>query len=95
MGKVRRQGEIAEGGYAVAVGRLRGGLAYATVVGCAGFGALTSSSIATASLIGKVAVPEMRARGYSPALSTGVVAAGGTLGALGEGTGGGSPARGR
>jgi tripartite ATP-independent transporter DctM subunit len=63
-------------------GRLRGGLAYATVVGCAGFGALTSSSIATASLIGKVAVPEMRARGYSPALSTGVVAAGGTLGAL-------------
>jgi tripartite ATP-independent transporter DctM subunit len=64
------------------LGRLRGGLAYATVVGCAGFGALTSSSIATASLIGKVAVPEMRARGYSPALATGVVAAGGTLGAL-------------
>ncbi len=64
------------------LGRLRGGLGYATVVGCAGFGALTSSSIATASLIGKVAVPEMRARGYSPALSTGVVAAGGTLGAL-------------
>ncbi len=64
------------------LGRLRGGLAYATVVGCAGFGALTSSSIATASLIGKVAVPEMRERGYSPALSTGVCAAGGTLGAL-------------
>src|SRR6185437_14721581 len=64
------------------LGRLRGGLAYATIVGCAGFGALTSSSIATASLIGKVAVPEMRARGYSPALSTGVAAAGGTLGAL-------------
>jgi C4-dicarboxylate transporter, DctM subunit len=64
------------------LGRLRGGLAYATVVGCAGFGALTSSSIATASLIGKVAVPEMRSRGYSPAFATGVVAAGGTLGAL-------------
>jgi tripartite ATP-independent transporter DctM subunit len=64
------------------LGRLRGGLAYATILGCAGFGALTSSSIATASLIGKVAVPEMRARGYTPALSTGVVAAGGTLGAL-------------
>lgn len=63
-------------------GRLRGGLGYATIMGCAGFGALTSSSIATATLIGKVAVPEMRARGYSPALSTGVVAAGGTLGAL-------------
>ncbi len=64
------------------LGRMRGGLAYATVVGCAGFGALTSSSIATASLIGKVAVPEMRERGYSPALATGVCAAGGTLGAL-------------
>jgi len=64
------------------MGRLRGGLAYATILGCAGFGALTSSSIATASLIGKVAVPEMRDRGYSPALATGVVAAGGTLGAL-------------
>jgi tripartite ATP-independent transporter DctM subunit len=64
------------------LGRLRGGLAYATIVGCAGFGALTSSSIATASLIGKVAVPEMRSRGYSPAFATGVVAAGGTLGAL-------------
>ena len=64
------------------LGRLRGGLAYATVLGCAGFGALTSSSIATASLIGKVAVPEMRERGYSPALATGVCAAGGTLGAL-------------
>jgi TRAP-type mannitol/chloroaromatic compound transport system permease large subunit len=64
------------------LGRLRGGLAYATIMGCAGFGALTSSSIATASLIGKVAVPEMRGRGYSPALATGVVAAGGTLGAL-------------
>jgi tripartite ATP-independent transporter DctM subunit len=64
------------------LGRLRGGLTYATVLGCAGFGMLTSSSIATASLIGKVAVPEMRARGYSPAISTGVVAAGGALGAL-------------
>ncbi len=64
------------------LGRLRGGLTYATVMGCAGFGALTSSSIATASLIGRVAVPEMRARGYSPALATGVAAAGGALGAL-------------
>jgi tripartite ATP-independent transporter DctM subunit len=64
------------------LGRFRGGLALATVAGCAGFGALTSSSIATASLIGKVALPEMRSRGYSPALSTGCCAAGGTLGAL-------------
>jgi tripartite ATP-independent transporter DctM subunit len=66
----------------VVLGRFRGGLALATIGGCAGFGALTSSSIATAALIGKVAIPEMRARGYSPALSTGVCAAGGTLGPL-------------
>jgi len=66
----------------VVLGRFRGGLALATIGGCAGFGALTSSSIATAALIGKVAIPEMRRRGYSPALSTGVCAAGGTLGPL-------------
>src|SRR6185503_17645140 len=49
---------------------------------CAGFGALTGSSLATAATIGRVAIPEMRARGYSPALATGVCAAGGTLGPL-------------
>jgi tripartite ATP-independent transporter DctM subunit len=66
----------------VVLGRFRGGLALATIGGCAGFGALTSSSIATAALIGKVAIPEMRRRGYSPALATGCCAAGGTLGPL-------------
>jgi len=66
----------------VVLGRFRGGLALATIGGCAGFGALTSSSIATAALIGKVAIPEMRRRGYSPALSTGCCAAGGCLGPL-------------
>jgi len=66
----------------VAFGRLRGGLALTTIAGCAGFGALTGHSISTTVTIGTVAIPEMRARGYSPALSTGVVAAGGTLGAL-------------
>ena len=66
----------------VCLGKFRGGLALATIGGCAGFGALTSSSIATAALIGKVAIPELRARGYSPALSTGCCAAGGTLGPL-------------
>ena len=62
--------------------RLRGGLALATIGGCAGFGALTGSSLATVATIGRVALPEMRARGYSAELSTGCVAAGGTLGAL-------------
>jgi C4-dicarboxylate transporter, DctM subunit len=62
--------------------RRRGGLALATIGGCAGFGALTGSSLATVATIGRVALPEMAARGYSKALATGCVAAGGTLGAL-------------
>ena len=65
-----------------AFGRFRGGLALATIGSCAGFGALTGSSLATAATIGRVAIPEMRERGYSPALATGVCAAGGTLGPL-------------
>jgi C4-dicarboxylate transporter, DctM subunit len=64
------------------LGHLRGGLALATIGSCAGFGALTGSSLATAATIGRVAIPEMRARGYSPALATGTCAAGGTLGPL-------------
>jgi C4-dicarboxylate transporter, DctM subunit len=66
----------------VLFGRWRGGLAYATIGSCAGFGALTGSSLATAATIGRVAIPEMEQRGYSPALATGVCAAGGTLGPL-------------
>lgn len=66
----------------VVFGRYRGGLALATIGSCAGFGALTGSSLATAATIGRVAIPEMRERGYSPALATGVCAAGGTLGPL-------------
>ncbi len=62
--------------------RFRGGLAMAAIGGCAGFGAVTGSTVATAATIGRVALPEMRARGYSPALATGCVAAGGTLGNL-------------
>ncbi len=60
----------------------RGGLALATIAGCGGFGALTGSSLATVATIGRVALPEMGARGYSVSLATGCVAAGGTLGAL-------------
>ena len=62
--------------------RFRGGLALATIGGCGGFGALTGSSLATVATIGRVALPEMTARGYAPALAAGCVAAGGTLGAL-------------
>ncbi|HVP80602.1 MAG TPA: TRAP transporter large permease subunit [Thermodesulfobacteriota bacterium] len=63
-------------------GFLRGGLALATIGGCAGFGALTGSSVATVATIGSAALPEMKRRGYSMELSTGTIAAGGTLGQL-------------
>ncbi len=61
---------------------LRGGLALATIGGCGGFGALTGSSLATVATIGRVALPEMTARGYASTLTSGCIAAGGTLGAL-------------
>ena len=64
------------------LGRVRGGLAYATVAGCAGFGAVSGSSIATAATFGRIALPQMKARGYAPSFASGTVAAGGTLGAL-------------
>ena len=63
-------------------GRVPGGLAMATVGGCAGFGAVCSSSIATAVTMGLVAMPEMKRRNYHPALMTGTIAAGGTIGSL-------------
>ncbi|WP_339109883.1 TRAP transporter large permease [Thioclava sp. GXIMD4216] len=64
------------------VGRFRGGLASASVLGCAVFSAVSGSSVATAVTIGKVALPEMKRLGYGDALSTGSIAAGGTLGFL-------------
>lgn len=67
--------------YAV-IGSVRGGLASATVIGCGGFAALSGSSVASALTMGKVALTEMDRYDYDPRLSTGVVAAGGTLGIL-------------
>jgi C4-dicarboxylate transporter, DctM subunit len=64
------------------IGHRRGGLAHATVMACAGFGAICGSSIATAATMGKVAYPSMRNLGYSDELSMGVIAAGGTLGIM-------------
>jgi C4-dicarboxylate transporter DctM subunit len=64
------------------VGHLKGGLAMATVIACAGFGAICGSSIATAATMTRVAYPSMRDRGYSDELSAGAIAAGGTLGIL-------------
>ena len=62
--------------------KLPGGLAMASVVGCGGFSAITGSSVACASAMGRITVPEMLRAGYAPALATGSVAAGGTLGSL-------------
>ncbi len=64
------------------VGHRRGGLALATIGGCAGFGAVCGSSLATAATMGRVALPEMLRHNYSPSLATGSIAAGGTLGML-------------
>jgi C4-dicarboxylate transporter, DctM subunit len=64
------------------VGHLRGGLAMATILACAGFGAICGSSIATAATMAKVAYPSMKRFGYSDALATGAIASGGTLGIM-------------
>jgi tripartite ATP-independent transporter DctM subunit len=64
------------------VGHRKGGVAIATVGACAGFGAICGSSLATAATMGQVALPELKRYGYSGALSTGTLAAGGTLGIL-------------
>ncbi|MEX0624130.1 TRAP transporter large permease [Saccharospirillum sp.] len=73
--------KLYDAAYAV-IGSIRGGLASATVVGCAGFSALCGSSVASALTMGRVSIGEMERFNYSPKLSTGAVAAGGTLGIL-------------
>src|SRR6478752_7421971 len=64
------------------VGHLRGGLGFATVAACGGFAAISGSSVATAATFSTVAYPEMRRFGYPQSFATGVIAAGGTLGAM-------------
>ena len=64
------------------MGHLKGGLATATILACAGFAALSGSSVASAVTMGKVCLPEMRRYNYDARLATGVIAAGGTLGIL-------------
>ncbi len=63
-------------------GHLRGGLAISTISACAGFAAINGSSVATAATMTHVALPELRKAGYHTGLSTGVIAAGGTLGIM-------------
>ena len=64
------------------LGRQRGGLAMATVGACAGFAAVSASSVATAATMGLVALPEMKKHKYDVSLATGAIAAGGTIGIL-------------
>jgi C4-dicarboxylate transporter, DctM subunit len=64
------------------VGHLRGGLGIATIAACAGFAAISGSSVATAATFATVAYPEMRRYNYPQSFATGVIAAGGTLGAM-------------
>jgi C4-dicarboxylate transporter DctM subunit len=63
-------------------GHFRGGLAMATIMACSGFAAICGSSLATGATMGMVAIPEMDKYNYDPRLSTGCIAAGGTLGIL-------------
>ena len=64
------------------VGHFKGGLGIATIAACAGFAAISGSSVATAATFATVAYPEMRRYNYPQSFATGVIAAGGTLGAM-------------
>jgi tripartite ATP-independent transporter DctM subunit len=64
------------------LGHRKGGLGMATIAACAGFAAISGSSVATAATFSAVAYPEMRRFNYPQSFSTGVIAAGGTLGAI-------------
>jgi C4-dicarboxylate transporter, DctM subunit len=66
----------------VFLGHLRGGLGFATIAACAGFAAISGSSVATAASFSTIAYPEMRRHGYPQSFATGTIAAGGALGAM-------------
>lgn len=85
MGELASVSGLSQGIYTLAdrwLRRLPGGLAIATIGGCAGFAAICGSSVATAATLGRVALPEMEKHGYDIHLATGSIAAGGTLGFL-------------
>ncbi len=73
--------DLYEAGYAW-MGRLRGGLGHATVLACAGFSAVCGSSVATSATMCRVVMPSMRRYKYDDGLTTGTLAAGGTLGIM-------------
>ena len=85
MGAFVSRSDIGKEAYTMArawVGQLRGGLAMATSVACGLFAACCGSSLASALAMGKIAYPEMKRHNYGDSLSTGIIAAGGTLGIM-------------
>jgi C4-dicarboxylate transporter, DctM subunit len=85
MGELAARGGLATDLYTAAhavLGHRRGGLALATIGGCAAFGSVCGSGIATAATFGRIALPEMERHGYEPGFAAGTVAAGGTLGIM-------------
>lgn len=85
MGMLARQGRIADDAFALAARltrRIPGGLAIASIAACAGFAAVSGSSVATVASVGRISTQEMRRHGYDKRLAVGVVGAAGTLGVL-------------
>lgn len=85
MGQFAAMGGLSQALFKAAeawIGHRKGGVAIAAVGACAGFGAISGSSLATAATMGQVALPELRRAGYAGGISTATLAAGGTLGIL-------------
>jgi tripartite ATP-independent transporter DctM subunit len=85
MGALAEQSGLARDLFTAAravLGHRRGGLAMAVIGACTGFGAICGSSVATTATFGRAALPELQRYGYAGSLSTGTIAAGGTLGIL-------------
>ncbi len=85
MGNLAHAGGLSDELYRLAqawLGHKRGGLIFATIGACAGFGAICGSSVATAATMARIALPQMLERGYSKSLAAGAIASGGTLGMI-------------
>ncbi len=85
MGNLAHAGGLSDELYRLAyafLGHRRGGLIFATIGACAGFGAICGSSVATAATMARIALPQMLERGYARSLAAGSIASGGTLGMI-------------
>jgi C4-dicarboxylate transporter DctM subunit len=85
MGNLAHVGGLSDELYRLAyvfLGHRRGGLIFATIGACAGFGAVCGSSVATAATMARIALPQMLERGYAKSLAAGAIASGGTLGMI-------------